>query len=233
MRARVSVALLLAAAGCSDAPPPADRPAGNAAEHVEETGPGARYALVVGGDTLAFERFVREDGLLQGEIVDHRNDRRLEYRADIDGSERIRRLEIALYADGRAAPERRAVGEFHGDSLVVELHGEGPPQVRSIGTPPGVLLHIGPSVATLEQLIRRAAHLGGEQVQVAVLLIATDGDDDHRLFDAVTVTRTGGASAHVFLDELNQARARLDGAGRIIDATNPALGAISVRVPDR
>jgi hypothetical protein len=80
-------------------------------------------------------------------------------------------------------------------------------------------LRLANSIATLEQLWRRARSAGGEQMEMPVLLIGRD-EDQHELIERARIRRLGTDSVHMQLSGENQLRAAVDGEGRIQGAAS-------------
>jgi hypothetical protein len=188
------------------------------------------FALLRNGDTLAIERYTRSGNSLSGEIFDIEDNSRLTYTALVGADERITRIELAYFAERETAPQQRAVAEFRGDTLIAQSYeGDEAAETDRLVTPDGTMIHLGPSPALLEQLLRRARALGGDTASIPVLLVGRD-EERHEVIERVTVRRMGRDSVHVVLDAQNQARVAVDGEGRIQGGSSAGDGVRVVRL---
>jgi hypothetical protein len=188
------------------------------------------FALLRNGDTIAVERYTRTGDVLQGEVFDIQDNARLEYNARVGADERITRIELSFYSNGETAPRQQAVAEFRGDTVTARSRDAGEDQeTERLVTPEGTTVHVGVSVAMLEQLLRRARAVGGDTTSLPVLLVSSDEDRSEPI-QRVTVRRLGQDSVHVFLDGQNQVRVAVDAQGRIQGGANPAAEIRMVRL---
>jgi hypothetical protein len=233
-RSVVGVAsLLLVACGSertAEAPVADTRAAEEATVRVPEGERQEGFAVMLGNDTVLVERYSRAGRSLVGELLERQSGARLTYRASVGPEERITRMEIAAFEPGADLPQEQGVAEFRGDTLVAETREDGAePRVERQPLPAGTLMHLGSSVALLEQVIRRAGFVGGDEVELPMLLLA--GGDDGEGVERIRVTRVGADSVHIFRDERNQIRAEVDADGRILGAVNPPQNVRVVRLP--
>lgn len=189
------------------------------------------FVLMRGADTLAVERYSRTGGSLRGELVDAEGGERLTYTAAIGPEQRITRMELAYFEAGADRPRQTATAEFSGDTLVARTRRDGgEEEVERVPVPAGTMLHVGNSIATLEQLVRRARAVGGAAADLPVLLIGRD-ENRHELVEHVRVRLVGADSVEIVLDARNQARAAVDGEGRILGAVGSPGEVRAVRMP--
>jgi hypothetical protein len=175
------------------------------------------FVLLRGTDTVAVERYTRSGDTLEGDLIDVEEGDRARYRAVLGPEALVSRLELEAYPSGATSPEERAVLTFEGDSVIAEWQENGSVRRDADVAPPGTVAYFSPSVALLEQTLRRARAVGGERVELPVLIISAQRDP--RLERAL-VTWIGADSAHIVVDEDNQLRVAVDAEGRIIGGSN-------------
>jgi hypothetical protein len=87
--------------------------------------------------------------------------------------------------------------------------------------PPGTLLYLNPSVAMLEQMLRRARAVGGERVSMPVLSVAA-GDAPQLVWP--DIRWLDGDSVQISVAEDSQIHARVGADGLIRSGVNPPQG---------
>jgi hypothetical protein len=217
---RTFVILLLAAllAGCREQPPAA----GENGIVVWDTTPDEAQAFVLmqDADTVTIERFLHENGTLAGELSSRADGEQLRYHAATTADALISRLQLEGYPPAADEPAYSAIATLHGDTIITEDRRFGMVRTEQDELPPGTLLYLNPSVALLEQLLRRARQLGGEQVELSVLALA--GDRDPRLVRSVVTWAND--SVFIQLDPETQFRGIVDGEDRIRGGVYPGTG---------
>lgn len=140
------------------------------------------------------------------------------------------RLEVRSFAPGsmpNAPPVQRSLLVLRDDSTIAEVgQGDSVRVATRRGRARNAMPYLYPSVAALEQLIRRARALGGSEAHpVQLPLVHAWGIYEGA--EAATV-RFGPDSAFVAFDQAYTTRVRTDAAGRVLSGIMPeALG------PDR
>jgi hypothetical protein len=223
-------ALVAGAAACGergDAPPIAEQPTRPAPGPGPGTAPvlqpGERgFALVQGGDTVAYEVYQLAADGIQGEIRQVDDRARVRYRGQVAADGQIRRLELEAFLDGELRPAHRAIAEVHRDSIRTEVHEEGqPPRTATIAAPADVQLYLSPSVGLLEMIVRRARAVGGDDVSFPVLAASTEAVP--RLIHPA-IRFLPGDSVQIFADE-DRIHLAIDAENRVRGGGNPAAGA--------
>jgi len=220
---RLLLAIALAPAACIGPPTPAGNVPVPRPEAAPEALPGPeRTAFVVrrGADTVAVERASRTRELLSGDL-DMRGQGGVEYQLSLEPTQLPTRLiagAIPAGASDRTTTTRRSTAEFRGDTVVIEtVQGDSTRTVR-VASRTGVLPYINPSMALVEQLLRRARVVGGTVVELPVFLA-----DAGAQTVSATITFAGPDSARVALGD-TEMRLSTDGAGRLLGGTVPAQG---------
>ena len=178
----------------------------------------AQFTVSQEGAVVATERFTRSANRLESELV-FPGQARLAYTATLAPDATIPRLELqAFAADAPAgAPAmQRAVATFRGDSVITESMQGDSTQTTRRAAPAGAIPYINPSPVLMEQIIRRARAIGGERVEVPIVVAGSGGQ-----VATATVTFQGarGATLDVAGVEIIFA---LDDAGRVLSATVPS-----------
>lgn len=226
---RTLIVLSLAgiAAGCATspraapAPPPAPTPA-QAPPPPPDTG---EFTLVREGSPVATERFTRTPLLLDA-LLAIPGQARLAYSAALAPDATMSRVEARVFgpAPSDTTPLQRSTAELRGDSVIsVTIMGDST-QRRAIAVPPGTLFYLSPSVALMEQLVRRARALGGDSTSIPVLLAGTGG----RTLPAAVIFTPD--SARLVLGPA-EARLRVDAGGRVLGGTVPSQNVEITRTP--
>lgn len=176
------------------------------------------FALTRAADTLAVERYVDLDGTIHGELIDAESGDRVRYSATTGAGALITRLELEAYRPGDLSPEERLILTLEGDTLTVEAHENGAVDRRATRVPQGTLLYLNPSVALLEQMLRRSRAVGGTRVNMAVLTVAA-GEAPQLVWP--TITWLEGDSVQIFVAEDSQIHAEVGADGLIRSGVNP------------
>lgn len=175
------------------------------------------FALLRDGDTLALERFGRSGDTLRGEILDVANGNRMTYKAAVEADERVTWLQFALHGPGSDSAAGVGTVRVHGDSIVAERQEAGSSVTQRIAAPKGTSLYLNPSMALMEQVLRRAKALGGQRPQLPVFTISTQAD---ARVDRPTVTWVGTDSAEIARSRDNRVRVAIGENSRILGGFN-------------
>lgn len=197
-----------------------------------QTGSGYSMYLVRGTDTLMAERIVRSAGALVGQFRTQ-GGAVVSYVAVLDDSARITQLDIA--ATPRGARPSFARLRFAGDTLIAintsdstKLGAEG--ATARLGAAHDAILQINPSVAFMDQIVRRARMLSraGAASPVTVPLLFTQGGVQVN----ASVTWVGSDSALLTV-AATQTRFAIAPDGGVLGGTIPSQGIAIVRGPAR
>jgi len=177
-------------------------------------------------DTMGFEHFAREAGVLTGELRSPGGPRTA-YRAELTADARVQSVELRGWPAGAPAdaePAEVARGTFRGDSLIGTARQGGVSTATRVGTARGAIPYLSPSVGLMEQVLRRARVLGGDTVQVPIFLLRGAGNTF-----LGTVVRAGPDSLILSVGG-SQGHLIVDGDLRILRGTNPAAGTSFTRI---
>lgn len=189
------------------------------------TAPEVTFVVLLGKDTLAVERYTRTATALSGQLTSPSQRIVQSWWIDLapgDGQASGARTAVSpLGDDGNAAsgkPLQSLAVSLVGDSAV--LSGDG--GERRIAVPAGTLPYVNLSAGVLEQILRQARSVGGDQVTLSLLpfgslqtipaAVRWSGPDSA----AISI---GGAELH----------AQLDADGSLLGAEVPSQGARFVR----
>jgi hypothetical protein len=154
MKTRALVTLAVASATVLAAPPAA----------AQETG---TFTLTQNGNEIATENFTRTADRLETELL-VTGRARIATEADLADDAMVDRIEIRVFPPGNpdADPIQTTAAEFGADSV----HVEQPIGTPSAGQPAvrGTVPFLNPSPAHMEQIIRRARALNGDNVTVQI-----------------------------------------------------------------
>jgi len=172
------------------------------------------FAVTRGQDTLATERFTRDAGAITGTLAP-RTVPAARYTLALAANGLVARMDLAVGPDSSA---RRSTIRFTADSAFVEAPGS---STERIALRPGTLPFLNLSSAILELITVRARSIGGDSVQVPLLI--------NGAAMSATVTHAAGREvrisvAGVALDVL------LDAAGRMEGGCVPSQGVAFVRL---
>lgn len=210
---------LAALAGCHK--PDARRPDAELPGRGDDAGGG--FLVLDDRDTVATERYTRTSGHLRGTLV-HGDGTRVRYDATIAADESIVRLELSLWharAPLDSPPAQHSLTELRGparDSLERTDRESGPERVFRTVVPGGAQPYLIPSVALAQQVLRRARVLGGDSTAIGIVVL-----NGAAMPQQVGVRWLPGDSVALTVAG-NHVRVGLDGEGRILDGSDPALG---------
>jgi hypothetical protein len=192
----------------------------------QETG---GFVILHGTDTVAVERFSREDVTLEGNLVRRSGGAvvdRVRYRARLIDDQSAPLIELSgwLGAEPENGPARQTARViFKDDSVAVDdATREGGVITRVLPTARGAVPYLNLSAAFLEQATRRAA--GTRSDSLAMPFFNLGGGQTV----TGTVRRLGGDSAGVRLGAV-EFRLRVDAVGRILGGAVPSQGLVITR----
>lgn len=133
------------------------------------------FLLQKGGDTVAVERFRREENRLQGRML-LRQQVPVAYTAVLTTTNQLKRLEVGLVTKA-STDQEEVVLMFQGDRIFSTTNKGGSTSRDTIAVAAGTMAYHSklPMISLLEQLVMRARTMGGEQVQVPVFLLDANG----------------------------------------------------------
>lgn len=187
------------------------------------------FAVLLGSDTIATERFTRSDDRLEGELTPRgplaAQQPAFRYDAALRPDASVARFVLTpLGATGSPTAGGGGVQQsatFQGDSVLLV---QGADSVRR-AAPRGAVPYLNPSPSLLEQIVRRAHALGGTRgdapVQVPVLVGAGQSTPASVTFPAADSVRIDLANTVVML--------RVDNVGAVLGGSVPAQGVTIVR----
>lgn len=181
----------------------------------------ASFHLLLRGDTIFDERSARTATELSGELRDRMRGGRISYRAALDSSDLVRRIDMRTVRAGGDTAGENASFVIGGDSLVAQIGAAAPAHLPSVN---GALAIVNPSVAFMEQMVLRSRVLQRDSVSLAVFVLGAPqplaavvrrvSPDSVRLDYA-------GASIHLAISP----------RGRVLGGVVPAQGITIVRDP--
>jgi uncharacterized protein len=174
----------------------------------------AQFVLRSGADTLSIERFTRSRDRLEGTLLLKPTGSRVAYKLVLapDATVSLATMDMGRASDAQgAAPEHHAELSFQGDSVVVSTT---PGGVLRIATERGAIPYVNPSMAMIEQVVRRARTKGGDSVRVDLFAIAGGRTIETR------VNRLGADSVVVGVGGIEM-RLAVNAAGDILGGTIP------------
>ena len=175
-------------------------------------GGAAELVLVQGTDSVATERFTRtaervDATLSLGPMG------RLRYTATLAPDASVTRVDLAVLGPAATdtTPLQRGSAVVRGDSIQLESAAAdgSPPQTLSLAVPRGAVIYVNPSPSSLEQIVRRARALGGQNVRVPILALGGDAT-----VGSTTVTFGEGGAATIGLGSV-QVEVRTDASGAV------------------
>ena len=141
-------------------------------------------------DTLALEQFRWEGEVLHADITFKAAQARIGFDVTVAADKSVSVLNNRFWAWGDSAgapPRQSAKIVFRGDSAIAEIGTAGSPVVtQRLGSKPGAIPYLNPSMALLEVLVARARALGGLPVTVPMFAVAGG-----QVFDGVVSQSTG------------------------------------------
>jgi alpha-beta hydrolase superfamily lysophospholipase len=186
----------------------------------------AVFLVRLGSDTIAVERASRSGAQVEGRLLIRSPALRMGQQVTLNSASTVERVvtTLGLGATGDSV-QQRAELTFHGDSAtshVEDTRAPVPVADRQFSVARGVIPFVNLSGLSLELILRRARAIGGDMVQVPVLLLGGQGL-------TATVTRVGADSAIVSLGGI-ALRARTDSAGRLLGAAVPSQHVVFERL---
>ena len=178
------------------------------------------FTLLMGRDTIAVERFTRTSAKLEGELSLRAAGLRIgyviEYAADGAPSHAVT---WAFRGNEGGDPMQKADLVFRGDSVIAEVR---PGGTQRFTSPRGSQPYANPSMAMIEQLVRRARSSGQDPATVNLLLLSGGQTLP------VTVTRLGADTVVVSLAGVEM-RLAADASGRVSGGRIPSQGILVTR----
>ena len=174
------------------------------------------FALIHEGDTVAIERYTRTPAGIEGEIRNAGDGTRLAYTAAIGADARPSRLDLSLYGSGATQPMTRVRIELTGTSLVAEQQKGTAVSLDTVAVPAGTFVYFNPSIALLEQMLRRSRVIGGDRVELSVFTIATG---ENASLETPTISWIRPDSVEV-VRRGNRIRLRTGASGQITSGAN-------------
>ena len=176
------------------------------------------FVLLIGDDTLAIENFSRGPATASAEITG-RSVGRLAYTAYLAADQSIRQIGLQAWTPGQAPdtpPVQDATLTMGGDTadFVARRPGAEPTR-QALPTRPDAIPFLNPSFLLVEQILRHSRELGGDTVQIPLLLLQggqtiSSGVVWHAP-DSATLT-VGGVAMNVTMTE----------EGRLVSAAIPS-----------
>ncbi len=174
----------------------------------------SQFVLRMGADTVTVERCTRTPDRLEGTLLFRAAGVRFEYGLTLGAGATVSSARTSVTranAPEGSAPEQVAEIAFIGDSAFANLV---PGGMQHFGTTPGVVPYLNPSMAMIEQAVRRARALGGDTVSVKLFALAGG-----RTFPC-RVSRRGADSVVVDLGGVEM-RLAVNAAGELTGGTIP------------
>jgi hypothetical protein len=191
------------------------------------------FAVTRGTDTVALERFTREDVELKGSLLRSAGTsarERVRYRAVLVDDQSAPLIDVSAWRadDPEESPARQSARViFKDDSVAIDDAGrQSGVFTRVFPTERGAVPYLNLSTAFLEQATRRAAQ--AKQDSLAVPFFNLGGGQTV----TGTVRRLAGDSASVRIGNV-EFRLRVDGSGRILGGAVPAQGLVITRAAGR
>ncbi|HEX9164785.1 MAG TPA: alpha/beta fold hydrolase [Gemmatimonadales bacterium] len=184
------------------------------------------FIMLRGSDTIAIEAFRRTPGKLDVDLVERLTKSRHTFAVTIGRDGTVSRVENQYRradATPDAKPLQTAVLLMVGDSVIAEITGPTGTRIQRLGTRPGALPYVNPSMALVELMLARATALGGDSVAIPMFFVA----GGQTL--TATVRRVGADSAVVAFAMGQDFRLARDREGRILGGAIPAQGLTVVR----
>jgi uncharacterized protein len=181
-----------------------------------QAGEQASFVLRVQADTFAVESFTRTadrlEGVLAGAAIG-----RIAYTLTLGEADATPALHLRAWAPGAdpaTAPMQEARITMRGDSSVAEITTSAGTRTERLGTRAGAVLYLNPSMAHIEQLVRRARALDGDRAEIPVLMV--QGGQTV----TATVTRQGADSVLVAIGAL-ELHLAVSPEGRVLGGAIP------------
>jgi dipeptidyl aminopeptidase/acylaminoacyl peptidase len=185
----------------------------------------ATFVVTVGTDTLAVESVTRMSARVESDLAVRGQGANLHFVLALDAQALVSSMEIAVRlaaAAPDAAPVQAGTLAFRGDSVIGEMTAPARSTQRlAVGA--GALPFVNLSMATAEQLVRRARVVGGARVQIPMFAVG-----GAQVLSAV-VTWTTPDSVVISLGGVDL-RAAVGADGRVLGAVVPSQGVRFTRV---
>jgi uncharacterized protein len=185
----------------------------------------AGFVIRLNADTFAVESFTRtadrREGGVAGAAVG-----RVAYTVALGPASTTPELRLRAWRtgmDAAAEPAQVARLALRGDSATAEITTPAGTRVDRLATRPAAILYLSPSFAQVEQLVRRARAIGGDRVEVPVLMV----QGGQTLVATVTAA---GADSVVIGMAGSEIRAAVTADGRLTGGSIPAQGLTFQRV---
>lgn len=176
------------------------------------------FALRQGEALIATEQFTRTAANLEATLSSPQQGR-ISYSANLTPEATVSRIELRAFPAGAppgAAPAQSSVAVLRGDSVYVDNMVGDSVQSQQVATTAGAVPYLNPSPSLLEQIVRRARVIGGEQVAVPVFIAGSGGQTV-----PASVRFLPPDSAVVGLGG-TELRLRVDAAGTVLGGSVPA-----------
>jgi uncharacterized protein len=144
-----------------------------AAPALGQGGESASFVVRLGLDTVAVERFTRTPASLEGELVGALVGR-MAYRVELGAAASTTALTLHAWRPGVAedsAALQMVRLTLDDDSAVAEITTPSGAVTQRLAAVPGAVVYVNPSFALVEQIVLRSRELGGERVEVPLLLL--------------------------------------------------------------
>lgn len=174
-------------------------------------------------DTIAIERYESSAGKLEGALLFRLGRLRFDYRMDLAGDGSVTRMTNHVRpasAPLASPPTQSATLVWRGDSVEVDVQ---PGKPQRLGTTPGSIPYLNPSLAMIEWIVKRAHDATPRMTSVPVL-----GVGNGRTFE-MQVAFPGADSAIASIGSV-EFRLRIDREGRILSGAVPTQSVVFTRV---
>jgi pimeloyl-ACP methyl ester carboxylesterase len=182
----------------------------------------SEFVITQGGRQIASEKVTRSGDRLTGDLRIGEQ-ARITYIAHTDAQARVPELEFAFYSAGADEPVAHGTVSFRGDSAAVQVQSPGAPPEQRFAVGAGALPYINLSAGLLEQMVRRARSVGGEEVRIPLLSV------ENGMMISATVRKDGPDSVVIVLPPQVELRLRVDVEGRLMGGTVPSQGVTIAR----
>lgn len=130
----------------------------------------ATFYIISGTDTVVAERATRSATSLVGEFADRARGGRIVYTAALTPNGLVSRLTTRVFQSSRDTVGSGASFLIDGDSIIARMGDAAPAHVPSMA---GALPLVNPSIAFIEQLIRRARAVDRDEPVIPIFIIGT------------------------------------------------------------
>ncbi|HEX6559999.1 MAG TPA: alpha/beta fold hydrolase [Longimicrobiales bacterium] len=174
------------------------------------------FAVVLGKDTIAVERFTRTADRLDGELKTRGIGPRIKYSLQLSGGMPAVLRTSAYRGDADSTLFQSAVLTFKGDSVIADISSpQGQTVTQRIASKAGAFPFINPSFAMWEPVFERVRSMSADPVTVQLFTVSGG-----QTFPA-TIKRFGGDSAIVSISGVDM-NVRVNERGDIVGATVPS-----------